>query len=222
MDVYLIRHGLTDFLKKGKIQMPDSPLNTHGKKQAMIVAKKSRFRNIDRVISSPWPRAKETAEIIAKELSKPYEVFRGIHEATAPSIYGEKHDGKVLKEFRKEYIKNINNLDWKFSEDGETLREVIKRVVSFQKHLVEKHSGESILVVSHGTLIRTFISIAMLGEKYNDKVFFRVFRSLKTDNTGISLLGYREKEKRWIVYYINDHAHLGELDKKRKKRSSKK
>lgn len=211
MKIFLVRHGETKYLKEKIIQTPESYLNKRGIAQAKEVAKRSRFRTIDRVISSPWPRAKETAEIIAKELKKPHEVFEGIHEMKLPSIYGEKSDGKVLEKFIKERSKNLENLDWKYSKKEESPKEVIKRVNLFQDHLIKKHINERILVVTHGIIIRTFITSAILGKEYDDKVFSRIYYSLYVATTGISFLGYNKESKRWRVYYINDHSHLANV-----------
>lgn len=211
MDIFLVRHGETKFFKEKRIQTPDAMLNKYGMAQAREVAKRTRFRNIDRVISSPWSRARKTGEIIAKEIDRPHEVFEGIHEGLSPSIYGEKRDGEVIRKFRKGYIKNMANLDWKYGKQEESRREVIKRAFTFQKHLIKKHLNEKILVVSHGVIIKTFITCAILGENFDDKTFSKVYYSLNIDTTGISLLQYREKQKRWVVYYINDHAHLANI-----------
>ena len=66
MKIYTVRHGQTEWNKKGLYQgKTDVPLNEEGKKQAMLVKEKLKDKKIDLIISSPLKRAKETAEIIS-------------------------------------------------------------------------------------------------------------------------------------------------------------
>lgn len=64
--VYLIRHGETNWNKKGKIQGGgyDVPLNDNGKAQALKAAKALKGIALDAVASSSLSRAKETADIV--------------------------------------------------------------------------------------------------------------------------------------------------------------
>jgi phosphohistidine phosphatase SixA len=66
--VYLIRHGETEFnrlnIKQGSKH--DIPLNYTGKEQALYTGKY--IQDYILVLSSPMKRAKETAEIICKEI----------------------------------------------------------------------------------------------------------------------------------------------------------
>ena len=64
--VYLIRHGETNWNKKGKIQGGgyDVPLNDNGKAQALKAAKALEGISLDAVASSSLSRAKETADIV--------------------------------------------------------------------------------------------------------------------------------------------------------------
>lgn len=66
MKIYTVRHGQTEWNKKGLYQgKTDVPLNEEGKKQATLVKEKLKDKKIDLIISSPLKRAKETAEIIS-------------------------------------------------------------------------------------------------------------------------------------------------------------
>ena len=67
--IYLIRHGETDWNAKGLLQgQSDIPLNKEGEKQTIEAAKKH-FKKIKfaAIFSSDLVRAKRTAEIIALE-----------------------------------------------------------------------------------------------------------------------------------------------------------
>jgi probable phosphoglycerate mutase len=71
--IYFVRHGLSEANVKRVFagQKDDSPLVEEGKEQARITGKKRKEKGIKiyKIISSPSRRARETAQIIARELS---------------------------------------------------------------------------------------------------------------------------------------------------------
>lgn len=208
MKIFLVRHAAsTDFDKKWS--SPKSLLDDLGREQAQVLSQLPRLQTVDLILTSKWPRAKETAKIIAKAINKPLEVFLGIHERKQPlEIYDVARDSGISKQYIKESIENFEKLDWKFQGAGESFRNVVKRAIKFEKHLRGNHLGQSILVISHEVFIRCFVSICVLGENYTDDSFNKIFRSLHFTNTGVSLLEYDERRKIWKILYLNDFSHL--------------
>lgn len=208
MKIFLVRHAASaDFDKRWS--SPKSLLDDLGREQAQILSQLPRLQTVDLVLASKWFRTKETAEIIAKVINKPLELFPGIHERKQPSeIYNVARDSDISKQYIKGSIENFENLDWKFQGAGESFRDVVKRAIKFEKHLRKNHLEQSILVVSHEVFIRCFVAVCILGEGYTDDSFNKVFRSLQFTNTGVSLLEYDERRKIWKVWYLNDFSHL--------------
>ena len=67
MKLYLVRHGITDWNARKKIQgQVDIPLNEEGKRLARETAEGLSDVPFDLCISSPLCRAKETARIILR------------------------------------------------------------------------------------------------------------------------------------------------------------
>lgn len=70
--IYFVRHGESEANQKGVFagQKEDSVLTEKGREQAHATAQEIKKENlkIDKIISSPLKRTKETAEIIAKEI----------------------------------------------------------------------------------------------------------------------------------------------------------
>ena len=65
MDIYLIRHGETDWNKTKRLQgVTDIPLNAYGIELAEKTAEGLKDVPFDRIYTSPLIRAKETAQII--------------------------------------------------------------------------------------------------------------------------------------------------------------
>src|SRR3989344_6948177 len=85
--IYLVRHGETVLNAQNIRQGPEGSLTEKGRAQALATAK--RFpKNKGRpqvIISSPYQRTKETAEIIAKELGMPIEYSDLLVERRNPS-----------------------------------------------------------------------------------------------------------------------------------------
>ncbi|MEK7112734.1 MAG: histidine phosphatase family protein, partial [Patescibacteria group bacterium] len=146
MNVFLVRHA--ESVEFGnKWQTPQSPLSPQGRQQSQLLSSLSRFRLVDIVLSSKWTRAKETAQIIAKNLGKPLELIQGIHEREQPvKIYGSKISSKASQEYIAKSTVNMDNLDWKFTDGEESFREVSQRAAKFKSHLEKNHLSQTLLV----------------------------------------------------------------------------
>ena len=72
MNLYVIRHGKTDWNLESRIQgKTNISLNEMGMNQAEEVRKKIEEKDIDLIIASPLDRTKQTAEIINKNMQVP-------------------------------------------------------------------------------------------------------------------------------------------------------
>ena len=79
MKLVLIRHGRPD---EGHPERPhDPPLAADGRRQAEAVAALLRGEGVDRIVSSPLLRARQTAEPLARHLGLAVEVVDGWAEA---------------------------------------------------------------------------------------------------------------------------------------------
>lgn len=216
MNVFLVRHA--ESVESGKKwPTPQSPLSDLGRQQSQVLSNLSRFRLVDVVLSSKWTRAKETAQIVAKKLGKPLKLFEGIHEREqSTKIYGSKISGKTSQEYIAESTANIDNLDWKYMDRGESFREISQRAATFKKHIEKKQLFQNLLVISHDVFIRCFVCVCILGNNYKDETFNKIFRSLNLTNTGVSLLVFIEKSKRWKLWYWNDFSHLKNIKRTEK------
>ena len=147
--IYLVRHGETDWNKARRIQgNTDIPLNGTGREQAATTGRLLARREWDGVYASPLSRAFETAAIIAAEIGCP--APEPVPELVERN-YGAA-EGMVGEEIDARYPGDTP------VPGRETREEVAARVIPAVIALAERHPGESIVVVSHGGVIRTILA----------------------------------------------------------------
>ncbi|HUV72067.1 MAG TPA: histidine phosphatase family protein [Clostridia bacterium] len=208
MLLFLIRHARSETLKN-HWQTPNSKLGKLGKQQAKILSQRSRFSKLDTIFTSKWERSRKTAEILSDNLKIETETLDYIHEREQlPQMYGAARESRISKDYVKEYYANYGNLDWKFKNKEESVRDVLTRAKKLSNFLRKNYKGKRIMVVSHDVFIRCFISMVMLGDNYSDKTMARAISSLTINHTGISLLTHSSQKKSWKVNYINDYSHF--------------
>lgn len=150
-DLYLVRHGETDWNRQRRIQgRTDIPLNATGREQARLTGMLLTRRPITRVVASPLDRARETAQIIADELG-----------LAAPEL----HDALVERDYGAAEGLSYREIDALYPEGTavpgrETREQVGARIVPALVRLAADHPGEAIVVVSHGGAIRSALLAA--------------------------------------------------------------
>jgi probable phosphoglycerate mutase len=150
-DLYLVRHGETDWNRARRIQgLTDIPLNATGREQARRTGLLLTRRPIARVIASPLGRARETGSIIAAEL--------GLDEPELRREFVERDYGAA------EGL-DFHEVDVRYPEGvevpgRETREQVAARVVPALQRLAVEYPGEAIVVVSHGGAIRAALMSA--------------------------------------------------------------
>lgn len=162
MDIYLIRHGETDYNRQKRLQgVTDIPLNAYGIELAERTAEGLKDIPFDRIYTSPLIRARKTAEIIRGR--RPIEIIPtdGLLEIS----FG-KYEGMTILPERY----NIPDPDFcKFFDDpehyhtppgGESILHMRERTSSFVKSVMDDpmNEGMTFLMASHGAAIRGILS----------------------------------------------------------------
>lgn len=208
--IYLIRHGQSEDNLRPVFQSKDSPLSPLGIKQAKLMAKRIKDVSPEVVYSSPYPRALDTAKIIAKELGQDLIVKDFLKELVMPKCLDGKfwEDPQAAQDW-KSWEKTLTNLNLKF-KDGENYAEIVFRAQKILKFL-EKLPQQKIALVSHGYLIRTIIFKAVLKDNLNPKILENIQTHIKSENTGISILYWDndyEQDFSFRLFSYNDHSHF--------------
>lgn len=207
MKVYFVRHGESELNAKNMHQPHDTKLSEKGIKQAEFVA--HRFSNIpiQKIISSPFERAKQTAERINSNIKSEIIYSELFVERKRPTQVENKHlDDPLVVEIKSEIKRNYHNSDWHHS-DEENFNDVKKRATNAIKY-IEKFDCESLVVVTHGTILRAIIGVMMFGQNLTSQEEERIRHFMMVGNTGVTLCEFNENKWKLIVW--NDQAHLGD------------
>jgi broad specificity phosphatase PhoE len=180
----LMRHGETAWNRAGRV-MGRNPieLDAEGRAQVERAVPLARELGIEVIVSSPQPRARQSAEIIAAGIGT---AAIGEDERLAEVQYG-RWEGMVFDDLIKdpEYVRYRERpLDCP-TPGGETIEQVQSRGIEAIAGAIGANPGRRILFVSHGDIIRTVLAHFMgldLGQ----------FRRLRIDNatfSGLQLAG---------------------------------
>lgn len=148
-DLYLVRHGETDWNRQRRIQgLTDIPLNDTGRQQARATGMLLTRRRWDGIYSSPLSRARETARIIAAEVGLPAPT---LVDALVERNYGEA-EGLDWMQVESRFPHNAT------VPGRESREQVGARVIPVLMGLAAERPGEALLIVSHGGAIRAVLN----------------------------------------------------------------
>ena len=151
-----LRHGLSVTNNKGRFTgQIDAPLHERGEKQAQEVAKyfKSGAISVDRIYSSPSSRAYHTVLPTAAALNLPVECVDELKEINVGNWSGrtfeeiEKSEPEKFRLFRE-------NVGLARYGDGESTGEAGERMVKAVKKIAEENEGKTVLISTHGGVLR--------------------------------------------------------------------
>ncbi|MBI4954757.1 MAG: histidine phosphatase family protein [Myxococcales bacterium] len=201
LDIYLLRHGLTDANATGTIQgHQPTPLNAEGRRQAAQLA--ARFGpggiTVDALVSSDLRRARETAEVVASRAGVPLTLDAAWRERGLGSWEGQR----------------VGELGiWQAAtstEDppgAETAAAFAARVRAALATLPERfEAARAIGVVTHGGAIRTLLRMLAAAELPSEGPVPLV---AMVANCSILHLVLHAERRRFQVLTVNDVAHLG-------------
>lgn len=158
---YIVRHGETEWNLKQLLQgQEDSPLTQKGIQQAEELRKELSSINFDYVFSSDLLRAKRTAQIITLEKKLAIKTSQLLRERS----FG-KYEGKAWGSYKTE-LGNLFN-DYNKLSDKEKMNfknpeiendnQLISRFVTFLREIALSYPNKTILVVSHGGMMRALL-----------------------------------------------------------------
>jgi broad specificity phosphatase PhoE len=160
--IYLMRHGAVSYFDEDGRPVPEDsvPLTAEGRAQALATRELFEGVELDRVVASPLPRTQETAALVAPG-----------HEAEVWPELRELKGGKLseipLEEREEAFVHAFRGVvpnDRRFL-GGETIGELVDRVVPAVERFLAEDGWHTALVVAHGAVNRAILSWALTGER---------------------------------------------------------
>ena len=197
----LARHGQTEWHHDNRyVSRTDIGLNETGRREAWMLARRAEEERPDLVLCSPLTRALETARPSAEACGVEPKTDARLRELD----FGE-WEGSTLAEIREEDSESVSL----FEEDpdrhgfpgGEPLHKGAERVLETLADLHRSHTGRTVLVVAHNTLLR-------LGLCRMLSIPLRDYRRRLPRLVNAAVSEVRFGENGGALYSLNDARHL--------------
>ena len=149
---YLVmRHGEAQSNARGVVSSKletnaEFSLTEKGRVSAEESGKKLTGERIDLIVTSPFVRTKETAEIVAAAIG--YDTRQIVVDERIKEIDTGIFDGRPIEEYRGNFS-SIKEKLTKRPDGGECLLDVKLRVMPFLEELEARYAGKTILIVTH-------------------------------------------------------------------------
>ncbi|MBV9863357.1 MAG: histidine phosphatase family protein [Alphaproteobacteria bacterium] len=156
---HLLRHGEHTLLGRVLVgRMPGVSLSQRGRAEIAAVAERLAAEQIDALYASPLQRTRESAEIVSQRLGLPILDREDLIELDFGDWTGATFDAIRA---------NAHWPRWNTQRSlatvpgGETMRRVQQRAVDALLELHEAHPEETLVIVSHGDVIRSALVFAL-------------------------------------------------------------
>ena len=200
--IYLIRHGETDFNRRGIVQGSgvDSDLNDMGRAQAQAFFHAYQHVPFDKIYISTLKRTYQTAEPFI-ELGIPYEKLSGLNEISWGVMEG-KAPGNVDNEYYRQLIEAwASGHTAQTTDRGESPDQVATRQKLAIDSILSHPEEQTVLVTMHGRAMR--ILLCWLTDRPLSEM-----DQFEHSNVCLYKLHYDDEAKQFIIDVENNTAHL--------------
>ncbi len=201
MRIYLVRHGESTWNGQQRIQGRSNPsLSARGLQQSAAVARRLRRLPVDRLVTSPLRRARQTAEAVGRSVGKRIEIAPELAEIALGEWEGLTSQ-MVDRRYNGRYQRWLAAPSATRVPGAETIAAFRRRVArAFQRLIVDADGAKQLCLVTHGGVITAILSEIWQAD------FDRLLIQLRLDNTGVTLI--EAEGQRQYVMYVNDTSHL--------------
>jgi broad specificity phosphatase PhoE len=198
--IIFIRHGETVWNTEGReMGQLDSALTARGMQQAEAIAERLRGMVFSMLYSSDLGRAIKTAECISRHTGHRVQKDIGLRERHMGIFQGLTR-AEMAARYPNEWA-SYNSAE-KFTyviPTGESQKQRLARSVEVMDRLADKHPDETIVVVSHGGILRGFFEHVLGLEPGNEHRFKR---------RNATFNSFTKKEGHWSLEVWGDASHL--------------
>lgn len=168
--ITFVSHGSTIFTQENRLYdiCDYPPLNDEGKNQIQKLALwlKKNDPEFDIIYSSPAKRAIQSANIIASEYKKDYEIINDVNGKNM-GAWGGKTFSQIEKKFPEQLDQYHKNPCKFHPEGGESLEDLSNRVKSVLDEIVQNNTGRRVLIITHCGFIQSAIANAIQAPAQN-------------------------------------------------------
>ncbi|MEQ1645085.1 MAG: histidine phosphatase family protein [Pyrinomonadaceae bacterium] len=201
--LYLIRHGQSAGNAEGRFGgHGPTPLSDLGVKQAERTAKALAKEGINVIYSSDLIRAVQTAEPLAQLLDIPINTSEAFRERNVGVLQGLTFD-ESRQNYPQDYYALINRNINHVITDGESYRQLLRRITGELRIILRTHQRERVAIFSHTGAI-CYLTLFLLGAIHRGT---KTTPWIITSNCGINHFEFRGP-RNVRVLALNDTRHL--------------
>ena len=165
MKLIFVRHGESTANREHIISNRNQEfgLTEQGIHQANLVATRLAGENVARLYTSPLLRARQTGEIIAKQVNIPHIVADELREFDCGSLEG-RNDPEAWNSFLSIFQDWLKGKKWRVHmAGGESFMDITRRFIPFVEKIRKDYEGQtgSLVLVSHGGVFYTMLPLIL-------------------------------------------------------------
>ena len=193
--LFLVRHGESEANRQHLFAgHTDSALSELGQAQVEAVGQAMAAVTLDAIYCSPLQRAHNTARAIAQHQQAPLQLDNRLKEA-----YFGKWEGlgfqQVSEQFGEDFKMWRTNALLNGPTGGENLNAVRHRMLGVYNDVLQRHSGETVLLVGHGAAFNALLC-TILQTPLNSLWSYRLYQARITEvvvfERGAVLVGFNK------------------------------
>lgn len=199
-NIYLIRHAESDGnIAKKLCGHTNSDVTERGMIQLSNLSERFKAVQIDKIYASPLKRAKKTAEAVNRFHGLDITFDDNLKELYAGDWEAQPYD-VLKKDYKDDYEIWCSYPHLFKSPNGESMAECYERIVNEVKKLAGSNDGKTIVIVSHGCVLRNLMCYlkGLPHEKLGSLSYM--------ENTGVTLVQYDKNA--FAIVRENDSSHL--------------
>jgi uncharacterized phosphatase len=212
---YLVRHGETvlnaEHIKQGR----DGDLSETGRAQAETVGRYLKRFRIKRILTSTYPRARETAAIINTHLDAPIEPVELLVERRNPSeVINKRTTDPHVEQIMDQIERAYHDDEYRYSDEENflDLRERAHKCLSF---LTRQYDSE-IAVITHHVFLKMLIAYLLYRGRLHASDFVKLSFFNYSDNAGITVVEfhpwkYFTRTHGWEVVTYNEQPEMTDV-----------
>ncbi|MFD3445875.1 phosphoserine phosphatase 1 [Microbacteriaceae bacterium 4G12] len=198
--LYITRHGETEWNVAKRMQgRKNSSLTEKGVAQALQLGERMNEIHLDVIYTSPSERAVHTARLIKGERELSIIQDERFYEIDMGNFEGLNFE-EIQTQYPTEFETFWNQPHMYRPMVGETFEDVQKRVLNGLEDLLQKHKGESVLIVAHA------VAAKLLVGHFTNRPIGKVWDDPFMHGASLSFIEIHNEESK--VHLFADTSHF--------------